>query len=59
MIRQSLPAVKRATYCVMISEPKYEDLPAPVGTGFFVSPDRRFVESEPLAVALGGFFLVG
>lgn len=54
MIRKSLPAVKRATYCVMISEPKYQELVAPQGTGFFVSSDGWFVTALHVLTIGGG-----
>jgi serine protease Do len=51
VIMQSLPAVKRATFSVLLPEPKRRGLPAPVGSGFFVSADGWFVTARHLLAA--------
>jgi len=43
MIRRTLPAVKAATFCVLLPNPVVTGLPTGIGTGFFVSPDGYFV----------------
>ena len=43
MIRRTLGASKAATFCVELPHPSSGGLPAPTGTGFFVSPDGWFV----------------
>jgi serine protease Do len=43
MIRRTLAATKAATYSVCLPRAGTGLLPAPIGTGFFVSPDGWFV----------------
>lgn len=56
MIRKTLNNTKIATHCIQIPHKHSDGIPAPTGTGFFVSPDGWFVtaahvvtydESEP------------
>ncbi len=43
MIRKSLRMTKEATFAIELPNPHYHDMPTPMGTGFFVSPDGWFV----------------
>ena len=43
MIRKSLKMTKEATFAIELPNPHHHDMPTPMGTGFFVSPDGWFV----------------
>lgn len=43
MIRRTLTQTQAATFAVLLPNPRQAGMPAPVGTGFFVSPDGYFV----------------
>lgn len=43
MIRQTLEATQLATFCVALPSTQHHGMPAPTGTGFFVSPNGWFV----------------
>jgi serine protease Do len=43
MIRKSLNMTKAATFAIELPNPRHHDMPTPMGTGFFVSPDGWFV----------------
>jgi serine protease Do len=43
MIRKTLNETKIATHCIQVTHNNSKGIPAPVGTGFFVSPDGWFI----------------
>jgi hypothetical protein len=43
MIRKSLKMTKEATFAIALPNPHHHEMPTPMGTGFFVSPDGWFV----------------
>ena len=53
MIRRTLPAVKAATFCVLLPNPPLQILPLPKGSGFFVSPDGWFVTAAHILMKKG------
>ncbi len=46
VIKDSLPGVRLATFCVMLPEPKRDGRLTPMGTGFFISADGLFVTAR-------------
>lgn len=43
MIRQTLEATQLATFCIELPSTEHKGMSAPIGTGFFISPDGWFV----------------
>jgi serine protease Do len=43
MIRNSLKVTQEATFAIELPNPHHHEMPTPMGTGFFVSPDGWFV----------------
>ena len=48
MIRKSLPQTKAATYSMLFPspDPKYQGIPVPRGTGFFIDPGGYFLTAR-------------
>ena len=53
MIRKTLEQTKLATYAVDLPEPRMAHMPAPCGTGFFVSADGWFVTAAHVVTENG------
>lgn len=53
MIRRTLQQTEAATFCVLFPNPQSHGMPAPVGTGFFVSPEGWFVTAAHVVTENG------
>ena len=53
MIRKTLPQVKAATFCIELPNKNQNGMPAPTGTGFFISPDGWFATAAHVIMENG------
>jgi len=53
MIRNSLKKTQEATFAIELPHPHHDEMPTPMGTGFFISPDGWFVTAAHVVTENG------